>query len=88
MSEMDVRNIWHGVGAMFALAVLAAGTALFMAPKKVDGYYLSHGSSSGNVPSTCVYAHWTWHVDEVAFCSDKYESALDFMAKANASLGK
>lgn len=45
---------------------------------------MSRGSN--NEGQVCVYAHWTWHVDEVAFCTDDYQKALAFTQTANANI--
>jgi hypothetical protein len=84
VKEDKLAVIWQ----LFGMAILAAAATMLVAfilsPKKVDGYYLSRGqNSTGNV---CVYAHWTWHTDELAFCTDRYADALEFATKANASM--
>jgi hypothetical protein len=79
-----ISLVWQ----LFLMFVLAASGALLVAwiiaPKKVDGYYLSRGQAAGS--AVCVYAHWTWHPDEQAFCTDRYDAALEFAAKANATV--
>jgi hypothetical protein len=82
---------WSDTGMAF-LIVLGISALVFVgvyvsAPKNVDYYYLSHGSQS-TTGGTCVYAHWTWHNDEVAFCTDDRERAIDFVTRANQSLPK
>lgn len=83
-----IEKIWHFVGMLVLLILAGLLTALVLAPKKVDGYYLSQGSGSQGQAAVCVYAHWTWHVDEMSFCTDDQQKALDFVAKANASIAK
>jgi hypothetical protein len=73
-----------------ALVIVGAVAMIFgwiLAPKNVNYYYLSHGGG-GVQNANCVFAHWTWHPDEVAFCTDDYQRALDFAARANAGLLK
>lgn len=78
------ETIWAVAGAISVLALLSLIIVFVLAPKNVDYYYLSHGAAQSN--SNCVYAHWTWHTDEIAFCTDDYQRALDFTTRANASL--
>jgi hypothetical protein len=86
---MDFDDVWNLVGAVVVLAVLVAVLSCFFAPKNVDYYYLSKGEDNGNRPfATCVQAHWTWHPDELSFCTNDYQQALDFVTKANAGLPK
>lgn len=83
---MDLMDkMWQVLVAGLILAAFGMAILILCAPKNVDYYYLSHGGSQSN--SYCVYAHWTWHPDEIAYCTDDYERALDFTAKANATLG-
>lgn len=85
MDQEDMlKTMWQGVGMVMVLAAVAMLVIFVLAQKKVDGYYLSHGSSPASA-ATCVYAHWTWHMDEMAFCTDDYQKALDFVAKGNAA---
>ena len=69
--------------ALIALAVTGIGVWVF-SPKNVDYYYAS--SAGGETLGFCVYAHWTWHVDEIAYCSDDKNNVLDFVARANATI--
>lgn len=80
---MNWENVWHSIGILAAITVLAIVTTITFKPKNVDYYYLS--DSAATATATCVYAHWTWHTDEKAFCTDDYIRALDFVNKANAS---
>ena len=75
---------WRIALLVAILAAVGLGVKVAAAPKNVDYYYLSH--SNGSQVATCVYAHWTWHTDEVAFCTDDAVKALDFATKANADL--
>jgi hypothetical protein len=80
----DWEDTWKTL--FICLVILTVGFLgkLATAPKNVDYYYMSHGSSTG--PAVCVYAHWTWHQDEVTMCTDDAMRAEDFTAKANAGL--
>jgi len=80
----DTAWIWDIVGAILVVGAFALGATAIAAEHKVDGYYFSRGS--GTSTATCVYAHWTWHNDETAFCTNNYQEAIDFAEKANASL--
>jgi hypothetical protein len=77
--------IWQVVGVIVVLAILALSVTFISVDKKVDGYYMSHGSG-GQTAGSCVWAHWTWHPDELAFCTEDYNKAIDFMTKANAGI--
>lgn len=80
---MDWDDIWNGVGVTAALvAVSFLGTWAF-STKNVDYYYISNPQGSS---VTCAYAHWTWHEDEKAFCSDDSNKVIDFVGKANSAL--
>jgi hypothetical protein len=83
---MNWDDLWKSLGFTIVLAAAVLGLASFgnliFQDKNVDYYYLSHQSQS---PGVCVYAHWTWHGDEVAYCGETAQ-ALDFVAKANATL--
>lgn len=82
MKKLEWPDVGFSLLAVAALAALIIAALVICSPKAVDGYYLSHGSNNIHTAS-CVYAHWTWHVDELAFCSDDYQKVLDFAAKAN-----
>lgn len=77
---MDWEQIWAGIGSAAAVAALTLGLTAIIKPHKIDGYYLSHQNSQ----NVCVYAHWTWHSDEVVYCTDRPSDAIDFAVKANA----
>lgn len=80
------EDTWSSLGVALVIGlVITAGVALYM-PHNVDYYYISGGSAQH--PGICANAHWTWHQDEVAFCSDDQGKVLDFMTKANAALPK
>lgn len=81
---MDFEDIWHVVGVVLVLTAATLLSVMIVAPKKVDGYYFS--KPQGNDGVACVYAHWTWHTDEKSFCTNNYQEALEFVAKANASI--
>lgn len=85
--DWDWTDTWQVLMVMAFLAALGFGAKWITSPKNVDYYYLSHGSGgNGNQASVCVYAHWTWHSDELSFCTDDQQKALDFVAKANAGM--
>jgi len=86
MKYFDWEDVWQGAVLVLGLALAVLLVVMLAAPKNVDYYYMSRGSESA--PGICVQAHWTWHVDETAFCSDDYSRALDFMQKANAGMKK
>lgn len=79
---------WEQILRWVALSVVLTGVAvlfgLTLAPHNVDYYYVSHAGSSG--PMICAEAHWTWHPDEQAYCSDDVNKVLDFIQKADAIL--
>jgi hypothetical protein len=76
-------DTWGVVGVLLVIVAVIAGGVVFFAPKNVDYYYISR---AGTQSVTCVYAHWTWHPDEIAFCTDDGMKATDFAARANASI--
>ncbi len=78
--EFNWGNVFTAIGA--TAVVLTAGILLLFTinPHEVDGYYLSQGSNNRNT-STCVYAHWTWHPDEIVFCTDDVYKAVDVVGK-------
>lgn len=80
----DWNEIWASVGVLTVLLFVAFLGILAFAPKNVDYYYLTTANTQHS--TTCVDAHWTWHTDEVAFCTDDKDKALDFVTRANASL--
>lgn len=79
--SFNAEVFWHLVGGAVVLVSVFVGSLFMVAPHKIDGYYLSRGGS--NSGSICVYAHWTWHQDELSFCTDDYQKALDFVSRAN-----
>jgi len=79
-----MSKIWEVFAMLGITAILALVIGFFCTTKKVDGYYLSHAQETSM--ATCIYAHWTWHVDEISFCTNNYQEALDFVAKANATV--
>lgn len=78
--------MWNVIGAAILLAAAILSTLYVFAPKKVDGYYLSNARNGGAVMATCVWAHWSWHADEQAFCTNNYQEAVEFATKATAAL--
>lgn len=88
MTDETMGRAWQLFLMVLLLIGAGLGIAWIMAPKKVDGYYLSHGGTSSGQAAVCVYAHWTWHLDEMSFCTDDQQKAIDFVAKANASIAK
>jgi hypothetical protein len=84
LPSWDWEDVWHAVGiTVVACFVVLFGVWVF-APKNVDYYYLSTGNNAHF--GYCVYAHWTWHQDEVSYCTDDRDRAIDFTIKANQSL--
>jgi hypothetical protein len=86
LEDWEWSDVWQLVAIALILTVCGVSVRMLTAPKNVDYYYTSHGQ--GQASAACVYAHWTWHPDELAFCSDDYQRATDFMAKSNAALPK
>lgn len=82
---MDWDDVFKGILACLLVVAAVLGVRIVTASKTVDYYYLSRGEG-GNRTATCVYAHWTWHPDEEALCTDDSNKAIDFMARANAAL--
>ena len=85
--NLDWGDVWavFGLGVAVAVASIALvfGASAIFSAHDVDYYYVSHAGNAG--PGICVFAHWTWHTDEPAFCGDA-ALALDFATKANAML--
>ena len=86
MKNWSWGDTWRSLGIAGVVAVVVFLGVFIMAPKNVDYYYVS--TASGSEPVICAYAHWTWHADERAYCSDDKDKVLDFVTKANASLRK
>lgn len=82
---MDMDRIWGALGALAVLLIVGMIGVLIFAPKNVDYYYVSAANGSTEF---CAYAHWTWHTDERAYCSDDKDKVLDFVGKANATIVK
>lgn len=85
-----IRNLeWSDawMTLLFLSAVSAAVLAIICitAPKNVNYYYVSDGQASTH-PAYCVYAHWTWHPDEVAYCTDDAQKALAWAEQATRSI--
>ena len=78
------EHIWQGVGVVTVIAVGLILGKVIIVEKKIDGYYLAHGTDTATV--TCVFAHWTWHPDEKAFCTNDVKEALDVLDRANATI--
>lgn len=78
------EDIWASIGVLAVLTFGVFVTTVSFHAKNVDYYYLSVASGGGH--GICVEAHWTWHNDELAYCTDDKDKALDFAAKANAGL--
>ena len=88
LKNWEMENTWSVIGMIVVIAALAIGVVWIFAPKEVDYYYLSTSNSEPKAIGFCAYAHWTWHSDEIAYCSDDKDRVLDFVAKANATLPK
>lgn len=86
MTDWFEENWWRVILTAAALGIITTLGFLIFEPHDVNYYYASTGE--GSKPAYCVYAHWTWHGDEVAFCSDDSAKVLDFMVKANNALPK
>ncbi|HEX5426569.1 MAG TPA: hypothetical protein VFW94_23680 [Candidatus Acidoferrales bacterium] len=82
--DWDWEDLWLGLLAAVAVGVLLSVGVIAFAPHNVDYYYVSRGTSGDT--GTCVWAHWTWHTDEKAWCTNDPAQALDFAAKATAAL--
>jgi hypothetical protein len=83
----QIKRFWHFVASVAAGMLLVLLFVLLVSEKKIDGYYISqNGTVSGGPTATCVYAHWTWHLDERSFCTNSYQDAVDFVIKANATV--
>ena len=80
----NLENLWHGLGLIVASALAVLFCVMVAKEKRVDDYYLSQGRGSG--VAVCIYAHWTWHPDELVFCTDDAQKALDVLTKAKATL--
>jgi hypothetical protein len=85
LKNWNWSDVWQLIGAGIILAIVTILGIYIFAPKDVDYYYLSTASSTDKGLGFCAYAHWTWHNDEIAYCSDDKDKVLDFVAKANAS---
>ena len=84
--DWDIWDAWGALGISLAIFAAILGAVVFFAPKNVDYYYLSTENSGNKAIGFCAYAHWTWHQDEIAYCSDDKDKVLDFVARANATL--
>lgn len=87
--DWDWDDTWRAlIATVIVAAVITLGMFIF-SPKNVDYYYLSQSSSGDtNKTTTCVYAHWTWHADEIAFCTKDATEALNFAFQANVTAVK
>lgn len=81
---MDWEEIWMWILVCCVIVASALLVTVLLAPHNVDYYYVSQPASSGT--ATCVYAHWTWHGDERAFCTNDVSAAIDFAQKATLAL--
>lgn len=77
-------DVFAGLGVLALITFAVLSVTALVSPHKTVGYYLSHASQSS--PSVCVYAARTWQQDEIAYCTDDVNKALDVVSKANASL--
>jgi hypothetical protein len=85
MKNWDWEDTWQLLCVIALAALMAFLVTLVISPKAVDDYYLSRGGSNLDV-GTCVYAHWTWHTDEKAYCTNDAAQAVDLLAKLKATL--
>lgn len=83
---LDWEHWWQIVASVVVSAGLIIGITALVTSHDVDYYYVSQGGS--NSSAFCAYAHWTWHTDEKAFCSDDYIKVLEFVVVANETLPK
>jgi hypothetical protein len=86
--DWEISDTWSVLAMVLIIAAAILGGIAIFAPKNVDYYYLSTTHSGNAGLGFCVYAHWTWHNDEIAYCTDDKDKALDFAAKANATIHK
>lgn len=72
-----MKENWKSILVIAAVAiVLGIVATLTFADKHIDGYYLSLGSNTYAGQTSCVWSHWTWHIDERAYCSDDIDKVL------------
>ena len=79
------EDSWQAVGVALVLAAATILGIFILSPHNVDYYYMS-SQSTGTAGGYCVFAHWTRHGDEKAYCSDDKDKAIDFAVKATAAL--
>lgn len=72
--------------SIFGVALVAGFISSFSLTH-VDRYYVPSTQTRQVSSVTCAWAHWTGlHPDEIAYCTDDASKAVDWVAKANASL--
>jgi hypothetical protein len=69
-----MEKVWEIIALVCTTIVAGLLLLICLADKKVDDYYLSNAGSN---TLTCVYAHWTWHTDEKAFCTNDVPMAIE-----------
>jgi hypothetical protein len=84
----DWEDAWILLGFVAVIALFTVLIVFVVVSPTLRGYYLSPPSGHGNVPAVCVCAEWRWLEDDVVFCSDDYNKALDFVERANKTLRK
>jgi hypothetical protein len=65
--------------ALAAIFVVVIVWITAIAPHNVDYYY---------VHEDCVWEHWTWHIDEKAYCPADKNTLPEVVKKFNDSMGK
>jgi len=86
LDNVEWSDLFLGAALLGAVSLGSLGITAMVMPHNVDYYYLSGGTSVTR--GICVQAHWTWHFDEVAYCSEDKDRAIDFAQKANSLLKK
>jgi hypothetical protein len=87
--DWDWEDTWCLFGMLVLASLLVFVGTVALSSKQVDYYYLSRANSdNSSVGGSCVFAHWTWHPDEKAYCTEDKDKALDFVTRANQSLPK
>ena len=88
---MKIQNVdsdfaWGAFGMAVLATLIVLAVTFVLKEKKVDGYYMSAGGNSTRTEMTCVYAHWTWHPDELAFCTNDVNKAIEAVRQLNQTV--
>ena len=78
-------SVWEAWAMVFATVFTALFIWYLCTPPVLQGYYLGH-KSENHAPSFCVMAEWRWDLDDVVYCTDDYNKALDFVERANKTM--